>query len=304
MKYEEYLPNIKRISCFNCYLTFIEFAIKRNLKAEKFSGREVHHIIPSCYLKTREQQLDKENLVVLEANEHFRVHYALMRAFEGKMSQAFNKMLNSKRFRNIEVTPEIYEETRKLHAIQTSKDHKGIPLKEETKRKISEAKTNPSEEVRRHYSEGNKKWKRSPEIGKKISLGKKGKPVRKRSTPITAEQRKRMSEAQKRIKRPPESYAHLIYWAKHQSEETRRKKSEATKGVPKTEEHKRKISIANKAKADFFREKSKENAKGNTNVRGYIWITNKAGISKRIPKEKKQSFLAEGWVEGRKYKNA
>ncbi len=102
---------------------------------------------------------------------------------------------------------------------------RGHKLSEETRRKISQALKNPSEEVRRNRREGAKD--------------------RKSPTPFTEEHRRKMSQAAKGKKHPP------------MSEETRRKVSESKKGTIITEEQRVKMSAALKGHlvSDETREK-------------------------------------------------
>lgn len=149
---------------------------------------ERHHIVPLCMGgKTVEN-----NLIDLLAKEHFIAHKLL--AFENPDNlglvraycvMAFTKNKDQKR---IELTPEEYEEVRKLVSEKTkefyadktnhpnygkhlseetrrkiglankgTKSSVGRPCSEETRKKIGDANRNPSEETRKRMSESQKR---------------------------------------------------------------------------------------------------------------------------------------------------
>ena len=114
-------------------------------------------------------------------------------------------------------------------------------ISDETKRRISEAKKNPSPETRRRISEANKGRKFSPETRRRISEAKKN------PSPVT---RRRLSEARKNRPPPsPETRRRMSEAHKNPSAETRRKISEAGKNrPPPSAETRRKLSEAHKGK--------------------------------------------------------
>ena len=86
-KYEEYLPAQRNELHWNRYIKFIETRKNRVIPSDLKT--EVHHIVPQCYLKTKEEKNDSENLITLTLREHFIAHLILWKALGGKMALAF-----------------------------------------------------------------------------------------------------------------------------------------------------------------------------------------------------------------------
>ena len=102
----------------------------------------------------------------------------------------------------------------------------GAIRSDETKKRMSKAKKNPSEVTRKRMSEAHKGKTYSEERRIKIGKGNKGKI-------LSEETKKRMSVAKKGRSRPPRSKEHrrkLSEVNKNPSEEIRKKMSEARKG--------------------------------------------------------------------------
>ena len=116
--------------------------------------------------------------------------------------------------------------------------HKGRPLLEEHKRKISLANKGRkmSEEVKRKNSESRKGWKHSEETKLKMSETRKGSPSKLNGRKISEEHKRKISEATTGKNNP-------MYG-----------KPGTMKGKKFTEEHKRKISKALKGKHRVYRE--------------------------------------------------
>lgn len=91
----------------------------------------------------------------------------------------------------------------------------GFKHSEESIKKISENKTNPSQETRNRISESAKKRKASPETREKISQSLRGKPSRNLGKKHSVETKRKIGEASK---------------GRQPSEETRKKISESNKG--------------------------------------------------------------------------
>jgi hypothetical protein len=101
----------------------------------------------------------------------------------------------------------------------------------ESRKKMSEAAQNRSEEYRQKMSEAKKGVPKSPEHRLKISEAKTGENHHMFGKEHSDETKLKMSEAKQNM-----------------SDETRQKMSEAKLGVPKSDEHRQKISEANKGK--------------------------------------------------------
>ena len=109
LKYEEYLPAQKNELHWNRYVKFIESRGHRIIP----SGikTEIHHIIARCYLKTKEERNDPENLIVLTLREHFIAHLILWKALGNKMSLAFFMFIHPRGMKK-SLTPREYEHLR------------------------------------------------------------------------------------------------------------------------------------------------------------------------------------------------
>lgn len=96
---------------------------------------ERHHIIPRCLGGTD----DEENLIDLYAREHFEAHrlLALENPENHSLVYAWLTMtcVKNKKQNRVNVSAEEYEEAKKAYSLVKI----GKPLKEETKRKISES---------------------------------------------------------------------------------------------------------------------------------------------------------------------
>lgn len=90
------------------YLELIENAKKS--KPDPCQVYEVHHIIPRCMGGTD----DKDNLVHLTPEQHFKAHYylAVDNPTNGKLAQAWNAMLAGRDFSGVHIDAKIYEDLR------------------------------------------------------------------------------------------------------------------------------------------------------------------------------------------------
>lgn len=205
---------------FNRYMRLIQYA-----KQHPSEGRvERHHIVP----RSMGGSNDKDNLVRLSPRLHFVAHWMLWKAYRNaKMANAFWTMaccngerINSKTYNIVRaVAAKAIADMRRgktisdKHKAIISARQSGRIVSEETRKKISEAgkgrKLSP--DVCAKLSEIRKGRVHSEETKAKMSAAKKGKPPNtlgktyKRKTPITAEQRERMSLAQKGKKMSAES---------------------------------------------------------------------------------------------------
>lgn len=161
---------------------------------------EKHHIIP----KSEGGDNSSDNLVNLTAREHFIAHLLLARIYKDeKMWLALNRLVHGNNKKYTKVGSRTYESMKKkVSSIMSSKRKgkspwmKGRKHSEETKRKISNAKRNPSKETIEKLRMSHL-GKKSPmkgrhfpkEFSEKMSLIKRN---------ISDETRRKMSLAQKR----------------------------------------------------------------------------------------------------------
>ncbi len=171
------------------------------------SYKERHHIIP----RSLGGDNSKDNLVDLTAREHLICHRLLTKMTEGKNKQKMRlavKFLAGRLKQKINVTSRMFESIR----IEAAKAHRtfqtGRVMSEETKQKL------------RQVNLGKKYGKRSPETCQKISTSSKGK--------------KKSSEHLAKTVKNLKNWSGL-----HHTEETKQKMRK-----PKSESHKRNISIA------------------------------------------------------------
>ena len=193
--------------------------------------RNLHHKFPRSFSKKDGIDIDNDadNLVSLSLADHFRVHYYLWKCakkgYRGMMALAFTlmrkKVVVYASEETIEQLAKDYENAMKEAAEQHSKEMKGHPVSDETRRKISESSKGKqkSEEARRKMAESQKgkhAGEKNPMYGKLH----------------TKETRKKMS----------------CSWDydKHFTADTRKKMAGSAKGKKLSEEHKKKLSEAKK----------------------------------------------------------
>jgi len=136
-----------------------------------------------------------------------------------------------------EASRNISEETRKKRSVALT----GRKHTEQSKRKISEAKRNISEETRKKISEAAKDRMSSKEARKKISEALTGRK-------LSQETKKKISQANIGKKLSEEHKKKLSEVNKNMSEETKQKLRKANIGKKLSEEHKKKLSEAKKRK--------------------------------------------------------
>lgn len=134
----------------NKYTTWYNKIIEHRRTTVADGYTEKHHILPKSLGGTN----DQTNLVSLTAKEHYICHLLLMKMTEGKnkhkMVRAFHafKMASRK-------NPRALNARRYQHARQTRLGKgNGTPLSEETKRKISKARTGQPSPMKGHKWEG------------------------------------------------------------------------------------------------------------------------------------------------------
>jgi len=90
------------------YLELIENA--KRAKINPFQIYEIHHIIPRCMGGSN----NKDNLVHLTPEDHYKAHYylAIDNPNNGKLAQAWNAMTAGRDFSEIQIDAEIYKELR------------------------------------------------------------------------------------------------------------------------------------------------------------------------------------------------
>ena len=190
-----------------------EGRIKRRKSSLFFVYYENHHILPKCLGGTNNQ----DNLVLLTPEEHFLAHQLLVKIYpyEYKLLLALLRMSGKgNRYRSC---------NNKLYGW--------------IKRRINEQRV-VSKETRLRMSLSAKS--QSAEKKAAISVKLKGRISPNKGNKYTDEQKAQMSKSNK-----GKPGANL---GKTFSEETKRKMSEAKKGIPKSEEHKRNMSIAQQAR--------------------------------------------------------
>ena len=253
-------------------MTYEEFinSIPRDRILER---SESHHIIPRCIGGNDHE----DNLIDLTPREHFIAHMLLAREnpHENKLTYAFHLMSTDGRH---EVTPDEYELARKMHSeSMKGKSLHTTPHTEETKKLISkntkialanpkthkrlvEAHQNPSEEVKKKISEARSGTKLTEETRRRMSESHLG----KKYAPMSEEGRKNISNAQRgrvvsQETRDKLSSSHRGMTYPPMSQETKDKISKSVKayleingdprkGLPLSDEHKQKLSIAAKSR--------------------------------------------------------
>ena len=117
------------------YIALCETAMAR----ESIDGYiEKHHMLPKCVCNDDTQKLDKNNLVVLTAREHFLAHQLLSQMFDGRTKRKMVYALSGLCFRkNGEQIFNADEYAIIKEASRTAK--RGIPLTEEHKQKIRDS---------------------------------------------------------------------------------------------------------------------------------------------------------------------
>lgn len=166
----------------------------RNTTKEKFKT-DYHHIIPRYYYRHTGSELDdtSDNKVVLHIKDHILAHYYLALCSSNdiyKASNVLSVLFSCNKNRKFEDIDEdwieqnilefetLYESARKyISSVDRSGEKNAFYGKhhtDETKAKISKAKTNPSEEVRKHLSEAQKKidHSRNVELMRMATTGK------------------------------------------------------------------------------------------------------------------------------------
>lgn len=152
---------------------------------------ERHHIVPKCMGGTD----DNDNLIDLYAREHFEAHRLL--ALENPnvkgLIYAWHRMScgGNDKMDSYKLTPEEYEEMKKVYSEMRRKEATGVKQSQETiEKRVSKLRGKPrSEETKRKMSEA-KKGKPVPEETKeKIRKKLVGKPQFDKRKPMTEDQR-------------------------------------------------------------------------------------------------------------------
>ena len=187
----------------------------------------LHHIIPKHQLGTCPLLVliinDKSNLIELTVPEHAEAHRLLYEKFGNEYD----------RIASLAISGQIgKEEIIRLVCIENGKKSRGKKVTEESKRKMSLAKTGKkhTEESKRKMSLVQMGRKHTEETKKKMSLAMTGRKM----PPHTEETKKKMSLARKGKKFTEEHKKNLSLGAK------------GRKMPPRTEETRRKISLARK----------------------------------------------------------
>jgi hypothetical protein len=242
---------------------------------------ESHHIVPKCLGGTNH----KENLIRLTAREHFIIHklLCLIHPNENKLHWAAFMMAgcfgNSTQDRGYRIGSREYQRLKS-----------NLIVSNETRDKISKSKKGQQSRLGIKHSEESKQ---------KMSKSRIGMPSPRKDITLTDEIKEKLSNAAKN--RP----------VRFHTEETKEKMKEtwdnkikegykcSNKGIPRSEETKKKISDSKKGvKRNPFTEdhlnKISESLKGK--AKGKIWITNNIDAKMILPNEE----VPFGWKKGMK----
>ena len=255
LKYEEYNPPIQNQQVWNEYVSLVEELRKTApTKKKPKDGNERHHIIAKCYLPKRLWS-DPDNIIVVPARYHFRLHVLYAKAVKGPMVYALHRMITCKKYENHLLTEDEYAEFKLALAEEVSKQVSGKnhPMygkhhTEETRRKQSEITrdriwihkgdigtsvkpenlndflNNGWEIGMTEKAKANKKGEKNPFYGRKQNP----EVVERHRQALTGrimppEFHAKMSEVVRGEKNP--------FYGKHHTEETKKKMSESKKGI-------------------------------------------------------------------------
>lgn len=200
---------------------------------------ERHHIVPRCMNGTD----DEDNLIDLFGREHFVAHKLLAKEHPDNKSltYAWYMMSTMGNSRECQISPEEYEEAR----IKYIASRKGVPLSEETRKKLS-ASHKGIQAGEKNPNYGKPTWAKgkhfSEEHRKKIGDGNRGKVH-------SEELRKRRSEIAKERLSNPEN--HPMFGKRH-TEEARKKQREAKIGKHTGDDHHGAIKLVQLTKEDTY----------------------------------------------------
>lgn len=244
------------------YLNFIQSCTKNEVEGYT----ENHHILPKSLFP--EYAKDEWNLVRLTARQHFIAHVLLAKAFGGTMWHAVNMMTHCDEGgkRNYRVSSRIYDTMKVEMSKQLSIKMAG--------------EANPMYGTSR-------KGEANPMYGKTHSVETKAKQSAKRieyfSNPenvLSGERNGMYGKNHSEITRDKMSESHMgelnHNFGKPQSDEVKRKLSEAMSGRNISEEHKNKISAANlgKLKPQHMKDALRDARKGYkriNKIEGFFW---------------------------------
>lgn len=142
----QYLTKIWNLSLKNQQADDYISLCQSSLDRTKIDGYvEKHHMFPKCLCVTNEEKLDKKNLVVFTAKEHFIAHRLLSEMFEGNIKRKMLYALSALSFRKNGLR--ILDENDYAITKEASRlAKKGIQLSEKHKQKIRDtfAEHNPN----------------------------------------------------------------------------------------------------------------------------------------------------------------
>ena len=242
---------------------------------------ERHHIIPRCLGGTN----DKENIVKLTAREHFIVHKLLCLIYPNESKLHWAAFMMAGCFGNSTQDRDYRIGSREYQRLKSN-----LIVSKETRDKISKSKQGHQSRLGIKHSEESKQ---------KISKSRIGLLSPRKGVILTDEIKIKLSNAAKN--RP----------VRFHTEETKEKMKEiwnskikdgykcSNKGVPRSEETKKKISDSKKGvkRNPFTKDhlnKISESLKGK--AKGKIWITNDIDAKMILPNEE----IPIGWKKGMK----
>lgn len=243
------------------YLDFVVQAVERY---DPCRYSEWHHVMPKCI----DQGKYRDQGVRINGADHFRAHMKLVECFSGekksRLSYALMRMKTQTESNGEEISEDDYEIARNLvsqassilmsEIMKGNKSFLGHHHSDETKKKLSEIKSGVplSDSHRKKLSESHKgkkytqsqiesrkdlfKGERNPMYGKHLSEDHKRKLSESHTNP-SEETRKRLSDSHKGQVMPRDAVERRTEKLRGQtrSDESRRKMSEARKGVPWTD---------------------------------------------------------------------
>ena len=125
LKYEEYNPPIQDQQAWNEYVSLVK-ELRKTAPSEKKpkDGNERHHIIARTFIP-KNLWADPDNIIIVPARYHFRLHVLYARAVKGLMVYALHRMATCKKYDSHLLTENEYAELKLALAEEVSKQVSG-----------------------------------------------------------------------------------------------------------------------------------------------------------------------------------
>ena len=125
LKYEEYNHPIQDQQAWDEYVALVE-ELRKTAPAKKKpkDGYERHHIIARTFIP-KDLWSDPDNIIIVPAKYHFRLHVLYARAVRGPMVYALHRMATCKKYDNHLLTEDEYAELKLALAKEVSKQVSG-----------------------------------------------------------------------------------------------------------------------------------------------------------------------------------